>query len=359
MYEMYLKSKRDELVVINAGYNKLVTLAKNLTDPDSIINFQKTYDEIYNSLNSLFNEINNYIFERATDESSEYDDESIKDEESPETTDNQYKELQEFIEKDLYEVWDNLDSLFDDSKNRINQIILNESVNIRKSVTGLDSNVQIMQHDLRTNQGMQLTVFSFVMTILTFILNNARILSIDDIDIRSVLLVNIGFLIAAVVLFTLLYVLILPMFGREVDKEQTSKALWTFAGSFGFLLVSLICVSIFVSSPDRKPLVLIETKMLENGIEGEVYTASLKCTKDAEDMVKWEIVGGYLPDGLNLNPNSNTISGIPKETGIFSLYISVSLNGEMDTKQFSIYIEPRSTVTSVPTSTPASSPTST
>ena len=39
MYEMYLKSKRDELVVINAGYNKLVTLAKNLTDPDSIINY--------------------------------------------------------------------------------------------------------------------------------------------------------------------------------------------------------------------------------------------------------------------------------------------------------------------------------
>lgn len=54
----------------------------------------------------------------------------------------------------------------------------------------------------------------------------------------------------------------------------------------------------------------------------------------------WQIVTGSLPHGMELNPGSGLISGIPEETGQFELTLQVSDRVRSVKKKFTLTIEP-------------------
>ena len=80
------------------------------------------------------------------------------------------------------------------------------------------SKTQVIEDSLRNTQGMQLTVFSIVLTILAFVLTNAKILAATDIDFKNVLLVNISYLLSADVFFSFIYLFIGPALFRSSKR---------------------------------------------------------------------------------------------------------------------------------------------
>lgn len=95
---------------------------------------------------------------------------------------------------------------------------------------------------LRNTQGMQLTVFSIVLTILAFVLTNAKILAATEINFKNVLLVNISYLLSADIFFSFIYIFIGPIFHR--------KSKWMFISFMIlmpiFLIVALVLVALFL-----------------------------------------------------------------------------------------------------------------
>ena len=83
----------------------------------------------------------------------------------------------------------------------------------------------VIERDMKASQGLQLTVFSLVLTILAFVLNNSKILAVDDINLKNVLLVNVSFILATVVFFGLIYRFIFPMYFIKSDREDSQVGL--------------------------------------------------------------------------------------------------------------------------------------
>ena len=79
----------------------------------------------------------------------------------------------------------------------------------------------------------------------------------------------------------------------------------------------------------------IVTASLPDGVEGEVYTATLTVT--GTQPIEWTINDGNLPVGLELSLNG-TISGTPTEIGRFNFTVKAENTAGFDTKQFSITI---------------------
>lgn len=63
-----------------------------------------------------------------------------------------------------------------------------------------------IEKKIDSQQGLQLTIFSIVIAIISFILNNTKVLSIENVDLKTVLLVNVSFILAVSILFALIYI---------------------------------------------------------------------------------------------------------------------------------------------------------
>ncbi len=77
---------------------------------------------------------------------------------------------------------------------------------------------QDLQESNKKSQGLQLAVFSIVLTILAFVLTNAKILATSEIDFKNVLLVNLSYILSADVLFTFIYLFLGPTFYGKKGK---------------------------------------------------------------------------------------------------------------------------------------------
>lgn len=80
--------------------------------------------------------------------------------------------------------------------------------------------VKSLENNFRSAQFLQLATFSIVLTILTFILSNAKILAADSIDFRNVLLVNLSNLLAVDFLFGLVYLFIGSWSKKSKAKQK-------------------------------------------------------------------------------------------------------------------------------------------
>lgn len=183
-------------------------------------------------------------------------------------------------------------------------------------------------------QGLQLTVFSAVLTILAFILNNAKILA-DGISLKGILLVNISFLLAVLVMFGIAYMFLYRVF--HVEKIR---------GGIGFYMscvAVLLTGALFIVSEllpvtppvqQRHPIIAMR---LSDGVVDERYSESLESTGlDAE----WFVVGDGLPDGLKLDRETGVIHGTPVESGKYSFSVIATNRAGDDIMAFYIEISP-------------------
>ena len=90
------------------------------------------------------------------------------------------------------------------------------------------------------------------------------------------------------------------------------------------------------------PLAII-TKEVKNGVQGASYSQDLSATGGVPPYT-WSIVGGDLPPGLVLDPEKGIISGVPKDSGLFSFTVQVQDNGtpqQKERRDISITINPK------------------
>lgn len=102
-------------------------------------------------------------------------------------------------------LWDETNSQFDD----VNYIYDTTSIYINNVFAKKTLEIEDSH---KKAQGLQLAVFSIVLTILAFVLTNAKILAVDEIDYKNVLLVNLSFILSADVFFSLIYIFLGPVF---------------------------------------------------------------------------------------------------------------------------------------------------
>ncbi len=83
---------------------------------------------------------------------------------------------------------------------------------------------------------------------------------------------------------------------------------------------------------------MILTDSLPSGVVGEAYSTTLE-TAGGTDPVTWEVVSGYLPEGLTLHETTGEISGTPLETGYWDITIKATDNDEKSyTKQYALNV---------------------
>ena len=116
-----------------------------------------------------------------------------------------FKDLLAFDKTRENPLWDELDSINDD----LNYIYDTSAIPINSV---LAKKTLELQDVYKKSQGVQLAVFSIVLTILAFVLTNAKILAVDSIDFKNVLLVNLSFILSADVFFSFIYLFIGPIF---------------------------------------------------------------------------------------------------------------------------------------------------
>ena len=79
----------------------------------------------------------------------------------------------------------------------------------------------------------------------------------------------------------------------------------------------------------------ITSSALPSGTEGTTYNASLNAEGTAP--ITWEVTGGNLPDGLNMDASGN-IWGIPSRAGTFTFSVKAENDAGQDTRNFTITI---------------------
>lgn len=133
------------------------------------------------------------------------------------------------------DLWDKTDSLYDD----INYIYDASSIPINNIIA---SKTLELEDSYRKSQGLQLAVFSIVLSILAFVLTNAKILGAEGINFKNVLLVNLSFILCTDVLFLLIYLFIGPIFYSKKGKLR----IFTFVILPIILVVALVLISVFM-----------------------------------------------------------------------------------------------------------------
>ena len=132
-------------------------------------------------------------------------------------------------------MWDKFDSINDD----LNYVYDTSSIPINSVLV---ENTIELQESYKKTQGLQLAVFSIVLTILAFVLTNAKILAAEAINFKNVLLVNLSFILSSDFLFSLIYLFIGPVF----YSKRGALRIFTFV-IFPIILVSaIVCVAIFM-----------------------------------------------------------------------------------------------------------------
>ncbi len=98
------------------------------------------------------------------------------------------------------------------------------------------------------------------------------------------------------------------------------------------LLVSVACLLLicesFAQTPGTtSPALTITAQALPTAAPRQQYDAQLLATGGVPPY-RWEITSGELPGGLDLNPSTGAISGIPTERGQFEFVVTVSDSAE-------------------------------
>lgn len=105
--------------------------------------------------------------------------------------------------------------------------------------------VSALEKDFKNAQFLQLATFSIVMSIIAFILTNAKILAAEAIDFRNVLLVNLSYILAVDFLFALVYLFI----GHSDDASHSERKKLKFFLFLIFpivLIVAIVLISLFM-----------------------------------------------------------------------------------------------------------------
>lgn len=132
------------------------------------------------------------------------------------------------------DLWDKIDSLYDD----INYIYDEASIHINNVIA---SKTYELEDNIRKSQGVQLAVFSIVLSILAFVLTNAKVLAAENIDFKNILLINLSFILSTDVLFSLIYLFMGPVFYSKKGKLRT----FVFIALPIILITSIVLISIF------------------------------------------------------------------------------------------------------------------
>ncbi len=139
-------------------------------------------------------------------------------------TSQQFTNLMDSLDKSVSD----LNYVYDTVSRAIN-------LNITEKVFELEDNV-------KNHQGLQLAVFSIVLSILAFVLTNAKILAADGISFRNVMLVNLSFILAADVFFSLIYLFMGPVF----YSTKGGLRWFIFAVLPILLIIAIVLISVLV-----------------------------------------------------------------------------------------------------------------
>ncbi len=145
------------------------------------------------------------------------------------------EEIRKYDKLGHSDLWEKTDSLYDD----LNYIYDEASIQINNVIA---AKTQELEESTRKNQGIQLAVFSIVLSILAFVLTNAKILAVDDISFKNILLVNLSFILSSDVLFSLIYLFMGPSF----YSKKGNLRIFTFIILPILLIAAIVLVAIFV-----------------------------------------------------------------------------------------------------------------
>ncbi len=132
-------------------------------------------------------------------------------------------------------LWDKFDSINDD----LNYIYDTTSTPINSVIV---KKTLELQDENKKHQGIQLAIFSMVLSILAFVLTNAKILAIEQINFKNVLLVNLSFILSIDILFSFIYLFLGPIFYSKKGKLR----LFTFIILPILLIISIVCISLLM-----------------------------------------------------------------------------------------------------------------
>lgn len=111
------------------------------------------------------------------------------------------------------------------------------------------------------------------------------------------------------------------------------KKFWSIIISAGMFF----CLSpIMATAVKAETAPVITTENLPHGNLGTEYSQTL--TVDGTN-VSWGLENSYLPYGLSINVNTGIISGMPTESGTYTVNVTAANSAGMDTKSFVIVIE--------------------
>ena len=132
-------------------------------------------------------------------------------------------------------IWDRIDYANYDLENTYESVskYINDFL-VKKTIEAEDQ--------YKKKQAIDLAIFSIVLSILAFILTNVGVLSIEGIDFKNVLLVNISFLLTTDFLFSLVYVFLGPAF----YTKKGNLRIFTFIVFPIILITSLVLIALFM-----------------------------------------------------------------------------------------------------------------
>jgi hypothetical protein len=118
------------------------------------------------------------------------------------------------------------------------------------------------------------------------------------------------------------------------------------------LLILALTGLIFSTSCSTSKTLIITTNSLPEGLEGQAYSQTLEMHGGSSPYI-WSVTGGTLPIGLQLNPTSGVISGIPI-IATNPAFVTFQVTDNLKTiafKQILMTVNPTTTTTSTTTIT--------
>lgn len=103
-----------------------------------------------------------------------------------------------------------------------------------RKILSLSHQLKKTNKKLENSLGLQFGIFSAVLSVLSFVLNNAKLLSYEEIDFRNVLLINLSHILACAVMFYFAMWFIKPY-------KHSKGRVWTLT-----LIVVAICALIYL-----------------------------------------------------------------------------------------------------------------
>lgn len=186
--------------VAEDGILQLMELSEEIIngDPDDVLKFNHGYTDVIKELNKIIEALR-------------------KSDKNQEST-----------------LWEKVDSLYDD----VNYIYDETSVQINSVIA---AKTQELTEYVQKSQGVQLAVFSIVLSILAFVLTNGKILAAEGINFKNILLVNLSFILSTDILFSLIYLFMGPIFYSKRGRLR----IFTFIVLPIILVTAIVLVSFF------------------------------------------------------------------------------------------------------------------